>query len=118
MKPASTRAPGVDGGEYGLFRDLPAHAVDESLVKVGSPLVRQMGVGVDEARAEGGVAQVDHLGSVRNGEPCADGLDGFALDDHDGVGDEGVGLAVEQPGRLENDRNVSLSRPAGGRLRL
>ena len=54
------RPPGVDGRKDCLLRNLPAHAVDKPLVIVGCPLMGQVRMSVDEARAEGGVAQVDH----------------------------------------------------------
>ncbi len=55
------RAPGVDGREDRLLRHLAPHAVDKSLIEVVRPFMRQVGVGVDEPRAERRISQIDHL---------------------------------------------------------
>ena len=53
-------SPGIHGRQDRLLRHLPAHPVDKPLVVVGRPLVCQVGVGVDEAGTERGIAQLDH----------------------------------------------------------
>ncbi len=68
------RSPGVNGREDRLLRELPAHPIDEPLVEVGRPLVGQVGVSIDEAGTEGGVAQVDHGRALGDGQPAPTAL--------------------------------------------
>jgi len=85
---------------YGYLQSVP-HSAAPGIV--AWPLVDQMSMGVDEAGAERGIAEVDHRRTVRDRQPLADGQDLLALDDHHAALDQDVRLAVEQPGCLEHD---------------
>ena len=104
---------GVAGGVQRLLRRKAEAVVVESLVVVVLELEGEVDVGIDEARQEGRVAEIDHPRTRRHRDAVAGRGDRAALDHHDAVVDQPAGDTVEQVGRLQDDRRLRLPELAG-----
>ena len=69
-----------------------------------------MHVGIDEARHQRAVAEVDHLGSARPRHGRAGGCNALALDEHFAGSQEAAGVDFEQMRGVQHDGIV----PAAG----
>ena len=74
------------------------------LVVVAGKIEGQMGVRVHESGRKSGVAEIDDLGIVRNGNVAPGGGDGVAFDHDHAVRQERFRFAVEETGGFEGDR--------------
>jgi hypothetical protein len=95
------RAPGVGGGPQCLRWDRATQVVDGVAVPVVAHLDAQVRVGVDDARQQRGVAQLDDPRAGRHRQGAAYGLDASTCDEHDGVAHARVAPSVEQPRGLQ-----------------
>ena len=103
VKPARSVRRAYGHGPDRLLGDAAPEVVDRVLVPVLAHLARQVDVGVEEAGEKRHVAEVDDGRPGRHRKRPARGRDLLPLDDHDRVGDERVGDAVEEAGGTDRD---------------
>ena len=97
---------GIHGGIKGALGDGLLEQVHLTLAVIGLVGVGEVGMGVHEARHEGGVAQIDGLGAGGDGGRGSYRED-FALAHEDqSRGDDAIALAVEHTGGFEHHHLV------------
>jgi hypothetical protein len=75
----------------------------KSFVPLGSGLLAQMHVGIDESGQQGRVAEIDDLGVSGNLDVAAHGLDFGSRHDHDAMLQQFAGQGIEQMRGFERD---------------
>jgi hypothetical protein len=104
------RSPGVDRGADGNLGERHLEEVELVLAPVVRDLGGDVGMGVDQAGEEGGVAEVDHPGPGRNGRGWPGGQDAVPLDHDHARRREAVRSPVEEAGGADDHRSCGRGR--------
>ena len=98
-EPCHEIVPGREQGEDGPLR----HRLFDGLQVFGTGVEKQMHVGIDQARQQSGIAEIDDFGAGRMRDRRADGSDALAVDKNFSRGHDAAGIDLEQVRCVQDD---------------